>query len=61
MLDIQMKDDPAHWRQRAQASRAEADRLNDPDAKKIMLEIAEAFERLADRAGKQGKPKVDAS
>jgi len=61
MLDIQMKDDPAHWRQRAQASRAEADRLNDPGAKRMMLEIAEAFERLADLAEKRGKPKGEAS
>ena len=56
-----MKDDPAHWRQRAQASRAEADRLNDPGAKRMMLEIAEAFERLADLAEKRGKPKGEAS
>jgi hypothetical protein len=61
MSDIRMTDDPAHWRQRAQASRAEADRLNNPDAKKIMLEIAEAFARLADRAEKRGKPKADGS
>jgi hypothetical protein len=60
MLDIRMTDDPAHWRQRAQESRAEAYKLNDPDAKKIMLEIAEAFERLADRT-ERGKPKADAS
>jgi hypothetical protein len=61
MLDTHMRDDPAHWRQRAQGTRAEADKLNDPIAKRMLLEIAEAFERLAERAEKRGKRKVDPS
>jgi len=56
MLDIRMRDDPAHWRQRAQESRTEADKLKDPDAKRTMLEIADAFDRLAVLAEKRGKP-----
>jgi hypothetical protein len=58
MLGIQMRDDPAHWRQRAQESRAEADKLNDPYAKRTMLEIAEAFARLAVLAEERNKTKV---
>jgi hypothetical protein len=42
-----MKDDPQHWRQLAQAARATADELDDPDAKRTMLEIAEGYEQMA--------------
>lgn len=52
-----MKDDPVHWRQRAQEARAEADTLEDATAKKTMLEIAAAYDRLALLAGARGKPK----
>jgi hypothetical protein len=52
-----MRDDPAHWRQRAQDSRAEAEKLDDPDTKATLLEIAEAYERLAVLAEKRGNPK----
>jgi hypothetical protein len=57
MMGIRMSNDPVHWRQRAQESRVEADTLNDPDAKRTMLEIAEAYERLAVLTEKRGKPK----
>ena len=59
MLNRRMTDDPAE--QRAQEARAGADKLNDSDAKKTMLEIAAAFERLAIRAEMRGKPAPDAS
>jgi hypothetical protein len=54
-----MQDDPAHWRKRAQETRAEADKMGDADAKRILLEIAEAFDRLAsiaDQRGRRGSP-----
>jgi hypothetical protein len=50
MLGMRMTDDHAHWRQRAQEARAEADKMDDPDAKQTLLEIAAAFERLAEIA-----------
>lgn len=56
MLRIRMKDDPSHWRQRAQETRAEAEAMADPDAKQTLVEIAEAFERLARLAERQGQP-----
>ena len=47
MANSSTKDDPKHWRQLAQEARAAADRLDDPDARKTMLEIAESYEELA--------------
>jgi hypothetical protein len=47
MLGMRMTDDSAHWRQRAQQARAEADKMDDPDAKQTLLEIAAAYEQLA--------------
>jgi len=47
------KDDPKHWRQLAQDARAAADQLDDPDARKTMLEIAEGYEQLASIADKK--------
>jgi hypothetical protein len=39
--------DPAHWRRRAEETRSIAAQLDDPAAKKAMLEIAEQYERIA--------------
>jgi hypothetical protein len=52
MINASMHDDPKHWRQLAQEARAAADRLDDPDAKRTMLEIAEGYEELASIAEK---------
>jgi hypothetical protein len=51
--------DPAHWRQRAQETRSIADQIDDPAAKKAMIEIAQQYEQIAAIAGKRavtGKP-----
>jgi hypothetical protein len=45
-----MIDDPSHWRQRAQEARAEADKMSDAELKQTMLEIAAAYDRLAEIA-----------
>ncbi len=42
--------DPKHWLDRAKEARALAEQMNDPDAKRTMLGIAEDYERLAKRA-----------
>ena len=39
-----------HWRDRAEETRAVAEQLDDPEARRIMLEIAAGYERLAERA-----------
>jgi hypothetical protein len=42
--------DPKHWLDRAKEARALAGQMNDPEAKRTMLGIAEDYERLAKRA-----------
>ena len=42
--------DPEHWRQRAEEARAVADQIADPEARQMMLKIADDYERLAKRA-----------
>jgi len=50
MAHPSLQDDPKHWRQLAQDARAIADQLEDPDARRIMLDIAECYEQLASLA-----------
>ena len=42
--------DPTHWRERAEEARAHAQQMTDPEAKRMMLTIAEDYEKLARRA-----------
>ena len=42
-----------HWRERAAEAYAIAEQMNDPDAKRSMLEIAERYESLAKYAEAQ--------
>ena len=42
--------DPEHWRQRAQESRVLAEQMSDETSKKMMLKIADDYEKLAARA-----------
>ncbi len=41
---------PEHWLSRADEARAIADQMNDPTAKRAMLNIAVQYERLARHA-----------
>lgn len=43
-------DDPRHWRERAAEARKIADGLTDPIAKRSMVEVVSAYERMAERA-----------
>jgi hypothetical protein len=47
MATLSPLDDPVHWGQRAQEARNTADQIVDPIARQTMLEIAEAYARLA--------------
>lgn len=48
---MQAKIDSAErWRELAEEARAVADKLTDPDAKQVMLRIAEGYELLIRRA-----------
>ena len=53
MAHPSLQDDPKHWCQLAQEARATAEQLDDPDAKKTMLEIAEGYDQLASSAEKR--------
>ena len=56
--DAQLINDPKHWRDRAEEARAHADEMNDPEAKRQMLEIARGYDRLAERAELVAGPAV---
>jgi hypothetical protein len=42
--------DPEHWHNRAEEARNLEDQMNDEVSKKMMLQIAADYERLAERA-----------
>jgi hypothetical protein len=43
-------DKPSHWLERAEEARTIAEQLADPEAKKMMLGIADSYDRLAKNA-----------
>jgi hypothetical protein len=43
-------DDPEHWLSRAEEIRTIAEFMNDPEARRIMFDIAAGYDRLAERA-----------
>ena len=43
-------DDTKHWWSRAEETRTIAELINDPEAKRIMFDIAKGYDRLAERA-----------
>jgi hypothetical protein len=51
-------DDPAYWRRCAVEARRTADQLDDPIAKKAMLDIAISYEQLAALAAARLAPKT---
>ena len=47
-LEIPDKPDPKYWRERAKKTRADADRATDPRAKRMLIGVADSYERLAE-------------
>jgi hypothetical protein len=41
---------PQYWRERAKTARAQAEAIDDPIAKDVMLQVAANYEKLATRA-----------
>jgi len=46
-------DDPDYWHSRAEEVRTMAEIMSDPETQRIMLEIAEAYERLGENAAER--------
>jgi hypothetical protein len=42
-----MPEKAEYWRKVAEEARATAEKMHDPECKRIMLDIAEAYERIA--------------
>lgn len=42
--------DPQHWRDRAEEARVNAEQMSDAESRRMMLEIADGYIRLAERA-----------
>jgi hypothetical protein len=42
-----------YWRERAEEARTKADQMRDATAKTIMLEIAQKYEAMAERAARR--------
>ena len=45
-----LMNDPDHWRDRAEEARRISEDMADPEAKRMMLNIASGYERLVERA-----------
>jgi hypothetical protein len=43
------RDDPKHWRNQAKKARAHAEKVADPDLKRMMIALAENYEHLVRR------------
>jgi hypothetical protein len=46
-------DDAEHWWSRAEETRTIAELMNDPESRRIMFDIAEGYDRLAERAAER--------
>jgi len=47
--------DPKHWHNRAEEARIRAEQISDPEASRMMLEIAVSYERLARKAEERSR------
>ena len=49
-MDLQGINDAKHWRDRAAAMRVPSDEIKDPEAQRMMLKLANDYDKIADRA-----------
>ena len=49
------RNDPQHWRDRADEMRSQASETSDPESRTIMLRLANDYELLAKRAERRAK------
>jgi hypothetical protein len=57
MVPISLLDDPRHWRERAEEMRLLAEAIHHPEAKHIMVRMAQDYERLATLARQLNQPR----
>ena len=50
MIDFHVGNDPRYWLDRAERARYVASSMTDPELKRMMLDVAAGYERLAKRA-----------
>jgi hypothetical protein len=50
-------DNAAHWRARAEESRVIAEQLQDPESRRMMLNVADSYERLVEHAERRAAEK----
>jgi hypothetical protein len=58
MTETQVLDDPQHWLDRVEEMRRLAEDMREPEARRMMLSVAEGYDKLAQRAQERamGKP-----
>jgi hypothetical protein len=52
-MAVALMNDPSHWRDRAEEARRIAEDMVDPEPRRMMLDIAAGYERLAEHAKKR--------
>jgi hypothetical protein len=52
-MAVGLLNDVKHWQERAEQARVHAEQMTDPKAKRVMLVIAESYERLAKDASER--------
>jgi hypothetical protein len=55
LMPAKTTDDPHHWLERAAQMRALSAHIEDAEARKIMLRLADDYEKIADRAAERGR------
>ena len=50
MTDTHILDDPQHWLDRAEEMRRLAEEMGDPETRRMMISVAEGYDKLARRA-----------
>jgi hypothetical protein len=54
-IQFHSRDKPARWLERAEEAHSIAEQLSDPESRRMMLRIAEDYERLATHARRRKK------
>jgi len=52
-LPLELLNNVKHWQDRAEEARLHVEQLTDPEAKRMMLEVANSYDNLARRAAER--------